>query len=302
MGKMKYFLDLTGLTTYDRMLKEWFKTNVVEIAADAIRALFAIPAKGPANNEIWYTSTDGNVVTPHTANRYRTDPFGVNIVSNTYENGKGIITFDGDVKSIGIYAFRDCISLTSVTLPNSVTCIGSYAFSYCTSLTSITIPNNVQSIGEDTFSWCSSLTSITIPNSVQSIGNSAFNGCTGLASVTIPNSITNIRDDMFYGCYGLTSITIPNSVQSIGNSAFNGCTGLASITIPNSVTSIEYEAFSCCTNLKYIKYNGCRKDWYEIRLGNKWNENIPCKIVQCLDGDLYLNEYIYTIGIFDNIK
>ena len=39
---------------------------------------------------IYYTSTDGKVVTPH-----KSDMFGANIVSNTYENGKGIIVFDG---------------------------------------------------------------------------------------------------------------------------------------------------------------------------------------------------------------
>ena len=37
------------------------------------------------NNEIWYTSSNGKIVTPNA-----TDVFGANIVSNTYENGKGI--------------------------------------------------------------------------------------------------------------------------------------------------------------------------------------------------------------------
>lgn len=74
------------------------------------------------NNQIWYTSNDGNVVTP-----YKTDVFGATITSNTYENGKGIITFDGDVTSIGEYAFDSC-ELTNITIPNSVVSIGSHAF------------------------------------------------------------------------------------------------------------------------------------------------------------------------------
>ena len=44
------------------------------------------------NNVITYTSSDGNIVTPHS-----TTGFGANIVSNTYTNGVGIIVFDGDV-------------------------------------------------------------------------------------------------------------------------------------------------------------------------------------------------------------
>ena len=60
--------------------------------------------------------------------------------------------------SIGRYAFDDCESLTSITIPSSVTSIGEYAFSYCESLTSITIPSSVTSIGDYAFYNCTSLT------------------------------------------------------------------------------------------------------------------------------------------------
>ena len=73
--------------------------------------------------------------------------------------------------------------LTTATIPAtvtnngttySVTSIEDWAFADCSSLTSITIPNSVTSIGDLAFNGCSSLTSITIPNSVTSIGNYAF--------------------------------------------------------------------------------------------------------------------------------
>ena len=123
------------------------------------------------------------------------------------------------VTRIGESAFRDCTSLTSVTIPNSVTSIGQDAFYGCSGLTSVTIPNSVTSIGEEAFYKCSGLTSITIGNSVTSIGSNAFSYCTGLTSVTIPNSVKSIESSTFYRCYSLTSVTIPNSVTSIGEKA-----------------------------------------------------------------------------------
>ena len=160
------------------------------------------------------------------------------------------ITFK--VTSIGSSAFKDCTSLTSVTIPNSVESIGDNAFNGCTSLTSITIPDSVTTIGNNAFSGCSSLTSVTIPNSVESIGDNAFQNCSSLTSATIGNNVTSIGSSAFKDCTSLTSVTIPNSVESIGDNAFNGCTSLTSITIPDSVTTIGNNAFSGCSSLTSV--------------------------------------------------
>ena len=196
---------------------------------------------------IIYTSSDGEIVT-----LYSTVVFGANIVSNTYENGKGVILFNAPVTSIGRMAFRDCSNLTSIVIPNSATEIGEQAFYYCTSLTSVTIGNSVTSIEYDAFRGCSSLTSVTIPDSVTSIGRSAFNGCSSLTSVIIGDSVTSIGEYTFYGCNSLTSVTIPDSVTSIGEYAFQSCSSLTSLTIGNSVTSIGDYAFHGCKSLSSV--------------------------------------------------
>ena len=112
--------------------------------------------------------------------------------------------------------------------------IADYTFRNCTSLTSITIGNGVISIGYEAFYGCSSLTSVTIPDSVTSIGDEAFYKCSSLTSITIPDSVTSIGDDAFYKCSSLTSITIPDSVTSIGDDAFYGCSSLTSINYTGS--------------------------------------------------------------------
>ena len=198
-------------------------------------------------NQIWYTSTDGNIVTPK-----KTDGFGVAIKSNTYTDGKGVITFEGDVTTIGANAFRNCTSLASITIPEGVTTIGQSAFYDCTSLASITLPEGLTTIGRYAFMSCTSLMNITLPEGVTTIGDHAFRDCTSLASITLPESVTTIVDGAFSGCISLASITIPEGVTTIGDYAFSACTSLASITLPEELTTIGNHAFNECTSLASI--------------------------------------------------
>ena len=52
-------------------------------------------------------------------------------------------------------AFRQCKSLTTITIPDGVTSISSYAFENCSSLNGITIPSGVTSIGDSISDNCS---------------------------------------------------------------------------------------------------------------------------------------------------
>ncbi len=186
-----------------------------------------IQAMPSQNNVIYYTSTDGQVVTPN-----KSDVFGANIISNEYVNGRGVITFDGDVTSIGKDAFNAYSTLNS-------------------RLTSIEIPSTVTSIGYAAFYCCSNLISIVIPDSVSSIGQYAFRYCSALESIEIPNTVSVIDSFVFDGCSSLIAFDIPDSVTSIGRGAFSD-TGLSSIEIPSSVTTIDLNPFERCQRLASI--------------------------------------------------
>jgi len=178
--------------------------------------------------------------------------------------------------TIADYAFSDCYSLTSITIPGGVTSIGNNAFASCDSLTSITIPNSVTSIGNYAFDSCDSLTNVTIGDGVTSIGKHAFYYCKSLTSITIPDSVTSIGSDALYGtAYYEELNNWQNGVLYIGNHlikankisgeykikdntltiadfAFDTCSSLTSITIPGGVTSIGSYAFYDCGRLTSI--------------------------------------------------
>ena len=226
------------------------------------------------NYEIWYTSNNNSIVEPH----YR-DSFGyASIVSNSYQDGRYIMTFDREITEIGFEAFYDCDNLLSVIIPESVTVIGNYAFSSCDYLTNVTLGNSVETIGVEAF-YGIGLRSITIPDSVTTIGDRAFSGCSYLSefkgkyasedsrcliingvlkafapadlkTYTIPNSVTEIGNSVFQWC-SVDSITIPNSVINIGASAFSNCYA-KEIIIGNNVATIGDNAFWNCLYLTHV--------------------------------------------------
>ena len=196
-------------------------------------------------------------------------------------------------------AFADCVSLTSIEIPNSVCEIGICAFKGCSHLQTVVFQKNIQIKelkgafetyydGSDrlgVFQQCAALSSIEIPASVEIIDACAFYGCTNLAVVTFEQGsmLKEFGDGgeessgAFADCTSLKSIQIPSKVERIGVGTFNGCSQLSTVTFePNSILETiggmeNNGAFANCTSLATIKlpqsvtsieteaFNGCQQ-------------------------------------------
>lgn len=210
-----------------------------------------------------YTGPGGAVVIPQAIEGFPVVGIGIGAFSNNTSITSVLIP-EG-VVSIDAEAFRFCTNMTSVNIPNSVTSIGFGAFEVCTGLTTITIPENVQFIGGSPFGYCRNLLSINVDGlnaNYESVNGVLFNETqTTLiqypagkpeGSYEIPATVETIGYGSFGGASFVTSVTLPAGLSSIGGSAFGSCSGLTSIVIPNGVTRIRNFTFGLCSNLASV--------------------------------------------------
>lgn len=179
----------------------------------------------PDDFVLTYRTTDSQII-PISESSSWAESLGADyIISHTFDNGVGKITFNKRLTQVGFnhvennHSYGD--TLLEVTLPESITTIRSSAFMQCWDLQKINFPAGLTEIGHYAFGNCQSLTEVVIPRGVKTIEGYAFIGCSALKSLTIENGVEVIEEHAFEGCSELGEVIIPESVTMIEEYAFS---------------------------------------------------------------------------------
>ncbi len=254
---MKKLLLFIALTIFGLGLNAQNVGDETTIDYDGYSLKFKITSVEPAKCEAsGYTDSPTDVIIPSAVT-----------ISGTEFN----------VTSIGSRVFTDCLSLTSIEIPNSVTSIGERAF-YSSKLKSIRcLSDSVPALGKYVFDR-SAIRQIQVPEESIELYKAAEQWNTFTIIKIYPYHYGDYVIE--YDNYSLgftanpltdscdvvcevkpetnTAITIPSTIElagcmvtvsSIRSSAFEDCLNLTSIEIPNSVTSIGSGAFRDCSSL-----------------------------------------------------
>lgn len=157
-----------------------------------------------------------------------------------------------EVSLIDIYAFASCESLVEIHLPAKLKSLEQGAFKDCLNLSSIDLPDNLEELGWCVFQGCTSLVRISIPDAVSIINQGAFADCVSLSEVSFGNNLVDICDSAFAGCIALTSVKLPESLENLGISSFDGCTGLTEVVLPTNLKILQPLTFADCVSLQSV--------------------------------------------------
>lgn len=219
-----YLDDLTGLT---------IPASVLFISSDVVNGCYNFNSFTVDKNNKYYSSADGVLF-----NKNKTT-----LIKYPIAKKETTYVIPNTVMYVDDFAFEDCKTLTSVTIPKSVIEIGNHSFAYCNNIKDVyyggSWPEHQQMVIDDfnndpifKATWHYANTDDVLIFSFDDVNKTAtVVACAPFATkIIIPESVT--KNSKTY------------VVTTIGESTFEDVDSIESVTIPTSITTISKLAFA----------------------------------------------------------
>lgn len=213
----------------------------------------------PPADEIWYTTTNNNILSTQLYESMETDQ---SQVSHTYNGGLGVVKYAGaitEIKDDFLGSFSE-VNVNNIYLPDGVTRIGE-SFMFNSEITSFRVPESLEEVGAGSF------ISYNLQEFTGGDGQVAADGRAividgkmvafargGVDSFTIPGGVTALGADLFYDSPELKYLNLGSNITYIGDYAFSKCPALEEIVIPSSLNVIGQSLFSDTDNI--VRFSG----------------------------------------------
>lgn len=155
--------------------------------------------------------------------------------------------------------------------------ISADAFKTCLTIKSVGIPETYLYVDDYAFYGCDNLEKVAMTDSVTKIGQGAFQNCPKLASLTLSKGIITVSEDAFRGCAAITEVDLSGATEVIDQGAFFGCTELTKVTVSDKITYVSAYAFSNASKIAYTVADGAKY------LGNAENPYLVLVSAENLD-------------------
>ena len=181
------------------------------------------------------------------------------------------------------FAFRNCINLKTVRLPDGSTytlqsvrdltgkdypplvrrifteCLNCFKLNAdgvleesTGNIKNLVFPDGIRAVGDQVYMDCNLLESIVLSPETVRIGKSAFRNSKWLQSVQNAGGVTEIEAQAFSGCKSLERIDLSDALTALGKRAFEHCCNLQEIHISGQLTVIPERAFFRCKSLRKV--------------------------------------------------
>lgn len=133
----------------------------------------------------------------------------------------GTVNIPESCKQIGTYSFYTT-DISEVNFPEGLEKILNYAFRKCINIKKVILPDSLTELGAQAFNEVTELTELHFGTGITTITSTNFKTLNVLKELTIPANITAIAVSNFYECPSLENLYILGSELTISNASFLG--------------------------------------------------------------------------------